>query len=453
MHKNRTTSQKTVTFLLLFVLSLGFFTNKALAQGDKEQMAKDLVENGQYTEALPYFEDLVNLYPADKELNYLLGMCLSETEQFSAKTKKALLNSLGDDTPKKSLYYLATCFHAENNFSEALNYYQQFDEQAKNKIKKSTELEKRMALCQQQINPFQKLAVQAEMKPAEEQTKIIADSKITITEISAPAIIAPEESQNINIPEELEDSLINFQVNSNIKYLKFNQFKNEQSLHAFVGAWKAEQELKMVLEKTRRLREEYNIAFAEGKDEIANEILLLEKETYTKNQEIAQGYTEARTYENKYWEQAAPSAIKNFSDQIHFLEDSIGQAKEAARKIKMEAEKPLVLQSSSVKPQAPEEIKPTDTSVIYKIQIGAYSKTPPDWVQRLFKKLSVIRRIDQYTDEKGVTVYTVGELKSYKDALQMQSQVRLEGVQDAFIAAYQNGERIPLNEAKKITER
>jgi hypothetical protein len=64
----------------------------------------------------------------------------------------------------------------------------------------------------------------------------------------------------------------------------------------------------------------------------------------------------------------------------------------------------------------------------------------------------VIRRIDEYTDAKGVTVYTVGELKSYEDALQMQSQVRMEGVKDAVVAAYLNGKRIPVNEARKISE-
>jgi cell division protein FtsN len=90
--------------------------------------------------------------------------------------------------------------------------------------------------------------------------------------------------------------------------------------------------------------------------------------------------------------------------------------------------------------------------VVYKIQIGAYRNAPPEWVQGQFKKLAVIRRIDQHVDEKGVTIYTVGEMKSYDDALQMQKQIRMEGMKNAFVAAYQNNKRISLEEAKKLTQ-
>lgn len=428
MHENRLTFLKTTSILVLFVLNLGFFGKNSFAQNDTEERAKELVQDGKYDEALVYFEDLVNLYPADKELNYFLGMCLVETEQFSEKAKNALQTSLGDDTPKKSLYYLAQCFHAENNFAKALNYYQQFDDEARRKEKRTTKLDELMEQCKEQINPFPEPVVEVQD---------------TIPEVQAPVL---------KIPKELKDSVIHFQVNSNIKYLKIDHFKDEWGLQAFLLAWQVEQELQELVEKTNQLRDEYDSAFASEKQEIADKILTLEKETYAKNKDISQNYLEARLKETSYWKQADPLTIRDFQEQVHLLEDSIRQAKEAARRKKLEVQQPLVLPDSLVKTLAPTEALPPDNGVRYKIQIGAYSRTPPDWVQRLFKKLAVIRKIDQYTDENGVTVYTVGELKSYEDALKMQSQVRLEGIKDAIVAAYKDGERIPVKEAREITE-
>jgi hypothetical protein len=37
--------------------------------------------------------------------------------------------------------------------------------------------------------------------------------------------------------------------------------------------------------------------------------------------------------------------------------------------------------------------------------------------------LSVIRTIETYTDEKGVVVYTTGNLTRYEDAMKLQNQV------------------------------
>ena len=96
--------------------------------------------------------------------------------------------------------------------------------------------------------------------------------------------------------------------------------------------------------------------------------------------------------------------------------------------------------------------QPKSDELIYKIQIGAYSKGLPAYVERLFKKLSVIRKIDHYTDENGVTVYTTGNLTNLDDALKLQEQVRQEGVEDAFVVPYFNGKRITLKQAKEIAK-
>jgi hypothetical protein len=87
---------------------------------------------------------------------------------------------------------------------------------------------------------------------------------------------------------------------------------------------------------------------------------------------------------------------------------------------------------------------------VYKIQIGAYSRSVPAHRQRLYNKLSMIRRIENYTDENGVVVYTTGNLTSMEDAEKMRHQVRQEGIQDAIVVPYFNGKRITLEQVKKM---
>ena len=59
----------------------------------------------------------------------------------------------------------------------------------------------------------------------------------------------------------------------------------------------------------------------------------------------------------------------------------------------------------------------------------------------------LIRKIDQYKDENGYTIYTTGILTNYDDAEEMQKQVQQEGIKNATIIAFKSGKKIPLQEA------
>ena len=74
----------------------------------------------------------------------------------------------------------------------------------------------------------------------------------------------------------------------------------------------------------------------------------------------------------------------------------------------------------------------------------------PSYKKRLFDKLSLIRKIEKYTDDKGVVVYTTGNLTNYEDAEKMKNQVKQEGIKDARIVPYLKGKRITLEQAKEL---
>ena len=252
----------------------------------------------------------------------------------------------------------------------------------------------------------------------------------------------------------LKKTTINFPINASINYLSIDQFKTKNGQQAFILGWIFEQELNDKLNETTELRKTYGTASTTEKEQLAADIIKLEQETYQLNRDIRNKYSEANEFENAYWGKASASETNNFRQKITQIQDSILTATKQETSIEV----PIALSINTTQKNSEKitEEKPhqesSNDNISYKIQIGAYSKSPPDWVQNLFKKISVIRRIDQYTDDRGITVYTIGELKSYKDALQMQNQIRQEGVSDAFVAAYKNNMRINVNEARKLTE-
>ncbi len=429
--------QTSLTLLLFSAIPL-FGGNYLLAQNDPEVVAKQHFEKGEYKQALSGFRDLVRLYPSDEELNYYLGASLSETKTFTRETFESL--EIAKQKFLKSFFYLGEYYHAHTDWDDALRNYREFLMEARKKEIKETKVEELMNQCRKQVNPFPPVNQETPDKHNKQQ---IADTSKDILQVL----------RETEIPEGLMDSIIHFQVNAQIIYLKIDQFKNESSREAFAKGLLIERDLQKKLKRLSALRETYENQLGTAKDSTVQKILKLEQETYQMDKVARSAYIEADNKESAYWDKAGAKEINDFISMTNHMQDSIQAAEE--ERIREKAELPVVVSdTTAMKTMEAGAVPPTEPvdKVVYKIQIGAFSKTPPAWIQRIYKRLAVIRRIDQHTDENGVTVYTVGELSSFSDAEQMQKQIRTEGVKDAFISAYKNNKRISLNEAKKITE-
>ena len=428
-------------FYLLLCISF-LYNGIANAQSDPETKAKQLFEDGKYDEALPVFEDLIRLYPSDPNLNYYYGASLIETGHFGASALKAL-QLAGDQ--EKSAWYLAQYYHANDQWSKAMKAYQEFQDNASSKELNSVSLDEMMGLCAQQINPY-KMA--NEESPADTTEIDVEPAAVPVADSVA---VVSDEPEVVREEQAYADRIISFPVNAQITYLKISQFKSDEARQDFLDARALEQELNEKLKTSKELRERYEASDDLVKMQLADSILQLEQDSYKLNQEIAQKDQSANLLEASYWNSAGINEIAQFRTANQQLQDSIETAKKEAQTEAMQQAEIIVVEAndSIAMDTLQTETEPVD-EILYRIQIGAYRNTPPDWVQRLFKKLSVLRRIDQYTDEQGVTVYTVGELKSYEDAQQMLKQIKLEGVSTATIAAYRNNERIPVNEARKL---
>lgn len=91
-----------------------------------------------------------------------------------------------------------------------------------------------------------------------------------------------------------------------------------------------------------------------------------------------------------------------------------------------------------------------EAGIVFKVQIGAFNEEVPLETANKFLKISK-KGIKNYKDEKGLTIYTVGKYATYEEADKARQEVAAEGLPDAFIVAYSDGKKIPVEEAQKLT--
>ncbi|MGC9355067.1 MAG: SPOR domain-containing protein, partial [Mariniphaga sp.] len=232
-----------------------------------------------------------------------------------------------------------------------------------------------------------------------------------------------------------------------------SQFKTDEGKQLFEQGQALKRSLDEKINEVNRLREAYkNERNPETKAELGKKILTLETDSYSLKDEISRKFAAARKVENQYWSTAGSVAIYNFQIENEKIKSVLKGKKPDQQPTSSEEDSIVILPLavSEIYESKSTGVSQSSGKLVYKIQIGAYSRGVPAYRQRLFDKLSLIRKIDNYTDENGVVVYTTGNLTSLEDAEKMLNQVRQEGIEDAIIAPYFNGKRITLEQAKKI---
>jgi len=248
------------------------------------------------------------------------------------------------------------------------------------------------------------------------------------------------------------DDPISFNITPEIQYLSLRHFQNNDSRIAFEDARKKEAELAETAAKTDSLRKIYSKAPLVERETIAEQILKNEEKSIGLNQEIAQLYQFAHEKEDQFWREQSPDKRKEFQRMIVAYSDSVVKARQLSeyqKSANVKIDTALFLSASTQK-QAPVEAQ--TNAVIYKIQIGAYKGKLPETPAKMIKKLSMLRKVDTYLDEKGFTIYSTGNLKTHQEAVTLQSQVKQEGVKNPIVTAYYQGKKITVEEAKKINK-
>ncbi len=488
----------TIVFQFLFV---PFNSNGDVFQENLLSKAIQLFDKEKYAEAEPVFKTLLDQKPDDFMVNYFYGACRTENGHYSDEDLNYLLKASKEVTPLNIDYYFAVQYHAKNQWEKALSYYKLYQKGASENEQEKTGLKLKMEQCSNKINPFvsqeavekhEDNTVQAvaatgvsvaavdnvsdhvsvipatqtvnadssEIEPVEipvqdsvENTAAgVMDSTIRSADNAGVALQTETVQQQEVVKDRPVESRIDFNINDEITYLFASNFKTDEGKIYFEQGVSKEAELQKVLKETEDLRGKYKTSSSRAeKDSTGQLILALENQAYELKNVVTQMYLLSKNAENAYWQNAQPSEKESFIKELNTSAAEMNSKNEVNPESVSENPgliiPPVLIENDEEKADAP---KPKTTGVTYKIQIGAFSRGIPANQKAAFSKISVIRKVEKYTDENGVVVYTTGNLTSYEDAVVMQGQVKKEGIKDPKIAAYFNGKRITLEKAKEL---
>ena len=465
---------------LLTIFSIFLFASNSVFGASQENLLSQairLYEEDNFSDAEMILKKLLDDKPDHLMVNYYYGACRTENGYYGTNEIIYLLNGSLGEAPLKTDYYIGVQYHAQNRFQEALNYYTLFGNKTNDATAQEVGLAEKMELCREKINPFEQQQEAAEtdatdvmpaavpretesepFNPVIDETVIAAEfpdstqfntvnDSVMMDSLVADSIV-PEPEIIEETPSILSEP-INFVVNAEITYPDTSFFKTKKGLILYTEGTVKQEELEQTISNTDELRKQYGSTTSYSERQTLGK-QILDKETsifqlHTATEELL---LKSQQEENSYWQSASFEEIQEFRNQAdEYL---------AAYNSQLAPKKPdtIILAAPSVAPitrtKSSETDETTEDELIYKIQLGAYSRGLPAYVKRLFDKLSYIRKIENYTDEKGIVVYTTGNLTNYDDAVKMQEQVRREGVEDAYVVPYFNGKRITLSEAKEI---
>jgi hypothetical protein len=464
MRLKNTNSILTILYLLLFAPLLTF------SQGDQKNplaIAIQAFDNKNYEEAELLFKAILNEKPDDFMVNYFYGACRTENNYFTNNDLECLIKANQEVSPINIDYYFGTQYHARSNWERALKFYNKFNSSAKLVGEEKNSLLSKIQQCYDKINPYEKYMVSEELvlstdttatniittidslnlAKQTEQTDSITN---TVSEIELIQPLVESETEDI-MPK---GESINFKINNDILYLYTSQFKTENGKILFEQGNTKQKELNDALGRSESLRLKYkNIYSAPEKKLIGQEILSLENTTYSLKKEVATLFHQAKNSENEYWDNADSDEINAFQKEMDRINQIItnqsGIDKETESNPTTYIDPNILLGNKEVMAPSTEE-ESINNELVYKIQLGAYSRGLPDYIKRIHKRLSYIRKIENYTDEKGIVVYTTGNLSNLEDAEKMKKQVRQEGVEGASVVPYFKGKRITLAQAKDL---
>lgn len=480
-----------------------FLHGSATFQENPLTKAIQLFDREKFSEAEPIFKSILDQRPDDFMVNYFYGACRTENGHYSDEDLNYLVKASKEVTPLNIDYYFAIQYHAKNQWDKAFVYYKLYRDIANDKEEEKVNLSQKMEQCENHINPFAETQKTEENQVVPVVSDVVATSAIpepdksegnnptVLTSVTIDTTLGETLKKTIETVDSLEvasendssekviqtedsikvaepvlnqpavttlfiqtDERIEFNINSLITYLKISNFKTADGEIYFKEGNEKQAELDGIIKETENLRTRYSESESKvEKDSIGLKILDLENKSYELKGVVNQLFMQSKTAENAYWQAATPAETEYFIKELNAVleEDKKNENKPPTfvDPVTMNLT-PEVIDGKETEPSAAKE---NTAGISYKIQIGAFSRGIPNNLKPVFNKISLIRKVENYTDEKGVVVYTTGNLTNYDDAVVMQNQVRQEGIKDPIIAAYLNGKRITLEQAKETEKK
>ena len=467
--KLRTCLRLTTTVFLLFAS----FCLLASEQNNPLVEAIKLYDQEKYVEAEKLLQPLLEENPDQLMVNYYYGASRTENGHYGQKEIQYLLKGSTGESPLKTDYYLGVQYHALKQWVNALHHYRIFKNQSSETEQNEVQLAEKIEQCENHISPF---VVEEEpdidiapVPVKKEEGQATPDSLVTTVapvypEMNETDSLAIDSFENKAVETVNETKAkttpqpasmpVDFQVDGEMTYLDTSDFQTNEGLYNYLQWHKSANDLDSLKNKMDDWRSAYaNATTSSLRNSLGEKIITAESELFSLQKKTKEYETLALKAENDFWDSKPETARIAFINELR----QKARLEEKNESIAEEEIDTTLILPSEVLQNIPEQIQAADEpeeqdDLIYKIQIGAYSRGLPTYVKKQFDKLSYIRKIENYTDDRGVVVYTTGNLTRLEDAVKMKNQVRLEGIEDAFVVPYFNGKRITLEEAKKLEQ-
>jgi tetratricopeptide (TPR) repeat protein len=427
-----------ISLLFTYILPCSLLVSAQEKTGN-ETLALEYFYAADYEKALPLITELFKSSPDNAMYNYYYGIALLKTHHYETATKEALLNAVVSNTPSNVNFYLGNYFQALNNWGEALDFYARYkgSDQERSKL----QFDKYVDLCRKKVNPF-----------------VVQETEKAVFTDTIKKVVPQPDEKNFPIPDALKIEWFNFQINSQVIYHRSDDFKSEAAKVLFTKAWLASRRNDSIVTATELLRKAHeqttNVTTRLG---LVDRIVDAEQKSYQLIRDREKYFDQARVKESNFWEKSDVNALNEFlaaNSKREKEHDSILVAKNthAEKELQATAESLNKENKTSVEtPEEKEEKPATVNEMVYKVQIGTYAhgKVSSSF-KTLYNKLSKLRKIDEYTDEKGNKIFTIGNFDNYSDANTLKNQLRLEGVKGPFVVAFKNGVKIPVTDAVKV---
>jgi hypothetical protein len=88
--------------------------------------------------------------------------------------------------------------------------------------------------------------------------------------------------------------------------------------------------------------------------------------------------------------------------------------------------------------------------VVFKIQLGAFRDLLQPDIHSAWNNVASGKKLEYTRNNNGLYVYTLGNFNTFEEAVKVRDQIRKEGVPDAFLVPYKDGNRIRMEEANEL---
>ena len=118
--------------LILFLLSFTVFAQQQNEQDGLNDLKTAYInfEQGNYSDAYRYFNQMLTLYPKDPTYNYYTGICLLHLEENAGNALSHLRYASAKKVPDDVYFYLGLAYHRNYQFDEAIKNYEWFEKVA-----------------------------------------------------------------------------------------------------------------------------------------------------------------------------------------------------------------------------------------------------------------------------------------------------------------------------------